>query len=59
MVRTEHPKIMRFTGEPLPFETLRQGLLNIYEKAASLEANQVKLEIQKIVPEYKPHLTAI
>ncbi len=53
---TAHPKIMRFVGEPLPFETLRQGLLNIRNKVANLDANQVKLEIQKIVPEYKPWL---
>jgi FlaA1/EpsC-like NDP-sugar epimerase len=59
MVATDHPKIMRFTGEPLPFEALRQGLLNIHEKAASMDANQVKLEIQKLVPEYKPHLTTV
>jgi FlaA1/EpsC-like NDP-sugar epimerase len=56
MVPTDHPKIMRFVGEPLPFETLREGLLGIREKAASLGANQVKLEIQKLVPEYKPYL---
>ena len=59
MVPTEHPKIMRFTGEPLPFEALRQGLLNIHEKAAGMDANQVKLEIQKLVPEYKPQLTTV
>jgi FlaA1/EpsC-like NDP-sugar epimerase len=59
MVPTEHPKIMRFTGEPLPFEALRQGLLNIHEKAASMDANQIKLGIQKLVPEYKPQLTTI
>jgi FlaA1/EpsC-like NDP-sugar epimerase len=59
MVPTEHPKIMRFTGEPLPFEALRQGLLNIREKAAGMDANQVKLEIQKLVPEYKPFLTTV
>ena len=59
MVPTEHPKIMRFTGEPLPFEALRQGLLNVREKAAGMDANQVKLEIQKLVPENKPHLTTV
>src|SRR5664280_723903 len=57
-VATSHPKIMRFVGEPLPFETLRQGLVNVHEKAASMDANQVKLEIQKLVPEYKPYLTS-
>lgn len=59
MVPTDHPKIMRFTGEPLPLESLRQGLLNIREKAAGMDANQVKLEIQKLVPEYKPYLTTV
>jgi FlaA1/EpsC-like NDP-sugar epimerase len=56
MVPTEHPKIMRFTGDPLAFEVLRQGLLNINERAARMDANQVKLEIQKLVPEYRPHI---
>ncbi len=59
MVATDHPKIMRFVGEPLPFDTLRRGLLNIHDKAASMDSNQVKLEIQKLVPEYKPFLTAV
>ena len=56
---TEHPKIMRFIGEPLPLETIRQGLLAIHGKAPSMDANQVKLEIQKLVPEYKPYLTSV
>ncbi len=59
VVSTEHPKIMRFTGEPLPFEALRQGLVNIHETAASMDANQVKLEMQKLVAEYTPQLTAV
>ena len=59
MVATAHPKIMRFVGEPLPFETLRQGLLDIHEKATTLDANQVKMEFQKLVPEYKPYLTTV
>jgi FlaA1/EpsC-like NDP-sugar epimerase len=58
VVPTEHPRIMRFTGEPLPFETLRHGLLDIHGKAANMDANQVKLEIQKLVLEYEPHLTS-
>jgi FlaA1/EpsC-like NDP-sugar epimerase len=59
MAPTDHPKIMRFTGEPLPLETIRHGLLAIHGKAASMDANQVKLEIQKLVPEYKPYLTTL
>jgi FlaA1/EpsC-like NDP-sugar epimerase len=58
-VPTSHPKIMRFVGEPLPFEVLRQGLINIREKAASMDAIEVKLEIQKLVPEYRPYLTGV
>lgn len=59
MASTDHPKIMRFVGESLPFESLRQGLISVDEKAASMDANQVKLEIQKLVPEYKPYLTTV
>ena len=59
MVPTEHPKIMRFVGEPLPFKALRQGLLSVQGKAASMDANQLKLEIQRLVPEYKPYLTTV
>jgi FlaA1/EpsC-like NDP-sugar epimerase len=58
-VPTSHPKIMRFVGEPLPLEILRQGLINVREKATNMDANQVKLEIQKLVPEYKPYLTGV
>lgn len=57
MVPTEHPKILRFTGEPLLLEPLQSGLLSLNRKAASVDANQFKLEIQKLVPEYKPYLT--
>jgi len=59
MAPTEHPKIMRFVGAPLPLETLRQGLIGIREKAAAMDANQVKVEIQKVVPEYQPWLTTV
>jgi len=54
MVPTDHPKILRFVGEALTFDVLRQGLLGIHEKAARMEPGQVKLEIQKLVPEYRP-----
>jgi len=58
MVPTEHPKIMRFTGAPLPFEALQLALSNIAEEAVNKDANHVKLAIQKLVPEYKPQLTS-
>jgi FlaA1/EpsC-like NDP-sugar epimerase len=59
MASTDHPKIMRFVGEPLPFETLRHGLLSIHHQAASMDPNRVKVEIQKLVPEYQPYLTVV
>jgi FlaA1/EpsC-like NDP-sugar epimerase len=58
-VPTSHPKIMRFVGEPLPMETLRKGLIDVRDKAAKMDANQVKIEIQKLVPEYRPYLTSV
>jgi FlaA1/EpsC-like NDP-sugar epimerase len=56
MVRTEHPKIMLFKGTPQPLEELHQGLLRIGERYTDWDTNQFKLEIQKLVPEYKPQL---
>jgi FlaA1/EpsC-like NDP-sugar epimerase len=57
MVPTNHAKIMRFTGKPLPFDTLHQGLLDLHKKALGLDNDQIKLEIQRLVPEYRPYLT--
>jgi len=57
MVTTEHPKIMRFQGAPLPYHILNEGLNAILENGANLDANQVKLEFQKLAPEYKPFFT--
>jgi FlaA1/EpsC-like NDP-sugar epimerase len=56
MVPTEHPKIMRFMVEPMPYDALSSGLLRIQKEAASMDPNQVKLELQKLVTEYRPHL---
>ena len=57
LVPTDHPKIMRFVGEPLELEILRQGLLAVAEKGSGLEGDQLKIEIQKLIPEYTPYLT--
>ena len=56
MVPTEHPKILRFMGEALPLESLRQGLDELYAKSSQIDSDQLKLEIQKLVPEYRPYL---
>ena len=58
-VPTSHPKIMRFVGEPLPIAVIRQGLVDVKRKAAHMDSNQVKLEIQKLVPEYRPYLSGV
>lgn len=58
MVPTEHSKIMRFTGEPLPLEALHHGFVSICENGVRMDANQVKLEIQKLVTEYTPYLAS-
>jgi FlaA1/EpsC-like NDP-sugar epimerase len=59
MVPTEHAKILRFTGEPPPLDALLQGMQRIKEKATDMDANQIKLEIQRLVPEYRPYLTTV
>jgi FlaA1/EpsC-like NDP-sugar epimerase len=56
MVPTAHPKILRFTGDAMPFEALKQGLQGICERAPGMDADGVKLDIQRLVPEYRPHL---
>jgi len=57
MVPTEHAKILRFTGEPLPFDALREGLQSIKATSANCDANLVKLELQRLLPEYRPYLS--
>jgi FlaA1/EpsC-like NDP-sugar epimerase len=57
LVPTDHPKIMRFVGEPLELGALTQGLLTVVEKGPGLESDQLKIEIQKLIPEYTPYLT--
>ncbi|MBK9137246.1 MAG: polysaccharide biosynthesis protein [Verrucomicrobia bacterium] len=54
---TDHPKIMRFVTTPPPVERLRAALDELVGQMHVAEPNQFKLEIQRIVPEYKPYLT--
>jgi len=58
MVPTNHPKIMRFTREPPSYDDLEKGLIDIQERGASREVGQLKLEIQKLLPEYKPFMAS-
>lgn len=54
---TEHPKIMRFTGQPVSMEEVRRLLAEITAQLHHAEANQLKLLLKKAVPEYQPYLT--
>jgi FlaA1/EpsC-like NDP-sugar epimerase len=59
MEPTTHPKIMRFVGEALPYEALEKSLQELESKACVLETNQVKLEIQRLIREYRPYLSLV
>lgn len=48
---------MRFIGAPQPLAQLQAGLTAVQTAAATQEAAQVKLAIQKLVPEYQPYLS--
>ncbi|HVW20893.1 MAG TPA: nucleoside-diphosphate sugar epimerase/dehydratase [Opitutaceae bacterium] len=58
MLATSHPHIMSFVGQPMPFLSIEHAFLGLQERLPSLEADRIKLEIQKIVPEYTPYLPA-
>jgi FlaA1/EpsC-like NDP-sugar epimerase len=57
VVPTDHLQIMRFIGGALPLEALSRSLLDLHEKGSGMDSDQLKLAIQEIVPEYRPHLT--
>jgi FlaA1/EpsC-like NDP-sugar epimerase len=56
MVPTDHPKILRFIAEPPSLAFINDGLENIYDSALVMSKDQIKKEIQKLVPEYSPQL---
>jgi FlaA1/EpsC-like NDP-sugar epimerase len=53
---TSHPKILRFLGEARPLDRIGNDLRDLQLRVDGMEPNQVKLEIQRLVPEYKPYL---
>ena len=53
---TEHAKIMRFLGEAQEIGTLAATMDDLFLKAPALPAEEIKLGLKKIVPEYLPHL---
>ena len=53
---THHPKIMRFVS-PLPnLEELARVFGDLWDCLGTLSPNEIKLRLQKIVPEYRPYL---
>jgi FlaA1/EpsC-like NDP-sugar epimerase len=58
-VPTTHPKVMRFVSEPGELDQLHQALHDLFERAPGMDSDQVKLEIQRLVPEYRPYLSVV
>jgi len=59
MVATEHPKIMRFTGDALPYHELCKGIAELHGSAAGFDNIRVKTELQRLLPEYNPDLNCM
>lgn len=59
LVPTNHPKIMRFVGEPPPLDRLNEELRKIFDESSSMDADQLKREINKMIPEYKPYFSIV
>lgn len=57
MAPTHMAKIMRFISQPRPMDEIRDQLFALHDRAGNLDADQIKLELQKIVPEYRPFVT--
>jgi len=58
MVATDHAKVMRFLSQPQTLEQIQAGLDAVQKAGASGDSDQIKLAIQKVVPEYQPYLAA-
>jgi len=56
MTPTDHGKIMRFVGRPAALATFEADLRKLEEAAGSLDGDHLKREIQRLIPEYTPHL---
>ncbi|MDD3180444.1 MAG: nucleoside-diphosphate sugar epimerase/dehydratase [Opitutaceae bacterium] len=53
---TSHPRILLFESSPPDPKWVEASIREIDGHIGDLEANQVKLAIKKLVPEYSPHL---
>ena len=50
---TAHPRIMRFKSNAMFSES---GVIELEQRLHTMEANELKREMQRLVPEYTPHL---
>jgi FlaA1/EpsC-like NDP-sugar epimerase len=53
---TTHPRIQRFVAEGVNPEVVRREMLKIQSQLNSMDVNEVKLAVQKLLPEYTPYL---
>lgn len=53
-VPTPHPKIKRFSSDPLPLEQVRNALAELEAALGSSTASQLKILLKKHIPEYQP-----
>ena len=58
MVAADHAKVMRFLSQPQTLEQIEAGFEAVQKAGASGDSDQIKLAIQKVVPEYQPYLAA-
>jgi FlaA1/EpsC-like NDP-sugar epimerase len=56
---TRHPKIMQLLGEPLPFERVRDWMLELARQMDQLEPDEIKCLLKHAVPEYQPQLKRV
>jgi FlaA1/EpsC-like NDP-sugar epimerase len=53
---TAHPRILRFVANGIDPDAVRRDLLLLRDKLNGMEINEVKLAVQKLLPEYTPYL---
>jgi FlaA1/EpsC-like NDP-sugar epimerase len=57
-IATEHPRIMRFVSEPPAYAELHAAADRVYHMSSSLDHDDMKLAIKRLVPEYQPYLSS-
>jgi FlaA1/EpsC-like NDP-sugar epimerase len=54
---TTHPKIMRFVSQPRALDPLQKELQNLFANVQDIDPNELKLTLQRLIPEYRPYLS--